>query len=281
MRKLVLVVLTALLCFAAGWAADKKTAVKKNKAEPQTAIAPAEQTSGASTNLQKLEDTDPAVRRNALIYLGAERKKENFGVLSKMLADPEAEVRRAAVNALAISGDSRAASTLIEKFKAEDNVNVRVNIVSALGEMKSKGAIEMMKKLLKDPYPAFRNEAVRALGKINSPETYPRIAAMLRDESEGVRVMAAETVARLKIAAAVPDLQKNLENPVGVVRRSAADALGAVGDISVKESLEKMLKDTDQSVVKAAESALEKIKARSGTAGKPSVQPEKTERKGK
>ena len=169
-------------------------------------------------------------------------------------------MRRSAVNALAASGDPRAASVLIDRFSAEGNTNVKINIVTALGELRSTTAVDMLKTLLKDPYPIFRNEAIRALGKINSPETYPQIAAMVHDEAEGVQVMAADTVARLKIYTAAPYLRINLENPVAVVRRSAADALGVVGDTSAIKELEKLLKDADKSVSAAAKGAIDNIK---------------------
>jgi HEAT repeat protein len=54
----------------------------------------------ARTNLEKLADPDYLVRRNAVIYLGAEKKKENVPQLLAMLSDQNTEVQRAAVSAL-------------------------------------------------------------------------------------------------------------------------------------------------------------------------------------
>ena len=148
-----LMVLTAV-CISVSFA-DEKQAVNGQAAQESSAKP------DSRTNLEKLADPDPVVRRNAVIYLGAEKKKENFDVLTKMLDDTDIEVRRSAVNALSASGDPRAASILIEKFKTEGNTNVRINIVAALGELRSRTAVDTLKSLLKDSYPAFRNEAVR------------------------------------------------------------------------------------------------------------------------
>ena len=277
LKNLLTLLIVTAVCIPASFADEKKsqsTPVKAKQSQ-EAAAAPANDSTAPDTrtNLEKLSDPDPVIRRNALIYLGAEKNKENFSAISKMLEDPDTEVRRSAVNALAAPGDARAASALIDRFNAEGNINVRINIVTALGELRSRTAVDVLKSLLKDSYPAFRNEAVRALGKINAPETYPQIVSMLGDEAEGVRVMASETVAKLKIYSAAPELRKNLENPVGVVRRSAAEALGVVGDSNAVHELEKLLKDTDQSVSKAAKNAIEKIKQRASSETKSVQQP--------
>lgn len=211
------------------------------------------------TNLEKLSDPDPMVRRNAVIYLGTEKKKENVPSLIKMLDDESPEVKRAAVNALSKIKDSRAVSPLIDKFKAETNLNLKTDIIIALGELKSVVSVPTLKSLLRDPYPAFRNEAVRALGKINSPETYKDIVTMLNDEAEGVRVITADVAGALKLRSSVPLLVKNLQDPVAVVRRACARAIGQIGEISALPELEKLMQDKDQQVISAAKEAMEKI----------------------
>ena len=218
---------------------------------------------GERTNIDKLSDPDPMVRRNAIIYLGSEKKKSSVARLLIMLDDENAEVRRAAINALAAIGDSRAAGPLMDKFKKETNINIKMNIIIALGELKSAAAIPLLKTVLKDPYPAFRNEAVHAFGKINSVETYKDIVGMLNDEAEGVRVRAADVVGKLKLRSAETLLIKNLKDPVAVVRQACAKAMGEVGQVSSMVELEKLLEDKNESVVAAAKDAIEKIRKRS------------------
>lgn len=215
------------------------------------------------TNLDKISDPDSNIRRNAAIFLGSEKKKENVPALITLLNDTDSDVQRAAVDALALSGDRRAVQPLMDKFKATKDINIQMDIIIAIGELRNVAGLPLVRALLKDPYPVFRNEAVRALGKINSPETYKEIASMLNDESEGVRVVAAEVSGELKITSAAQLLVKNLQDPVAVVRISCARALGVVGGSAVVSDLRKLLQDTDSSVVAAAQESIKQIEKRS------------------
>jgi HEAT repeat protein len=220
------------------------------------------------TNLEKLSDPDPFVRRNAVIYLGSERNKENLPSLLKMLKDENVEVRRACVNALASSGDSRAVAPLIEQYKTDKNLNVKLNIMMALGALRSDQAADFLVSELKNPYPALRNEVVRSLGRINDKATYKNIAAMLKDEAESVQVIAADVAGALKIKEAAPALMENLTSPASVVRRSAVQALGNIGDSSMTAVLRPLLDDTDDSVKEAARKAIELVGKRAPAAPK-------------
>ncbi len=250
-------------CAAPSFAGQKKEAEPPAAVPSDTAaVAVSSGAADARTNLEKLSDTNPYVRRNALIYLGNEKKKENVPQVLAMLADESADVRRAAVNALAAFGDRRAVQPLIEGYKKEANLGVKMNIITALGDLKSSLSVPLLRSLLKDPYPVFRTEAVRALGKINNPETYREIAAMLSDEAEGVKIMAANVSANLRLGASAPLLVKNLANPVAEVRGACALALGQVGDSSAVKELEQLLNDTDSTVAAAAKEAIALINAK-------------------
>lgn len=208
------------------------------------------------TNAEKLSDKDPMVRRNAVIYIGAERKKENVKLLLPMLGDPNTEVQRAAINALVNCGDKEGiVRPLLDKYKAEKVMSVRMNLIVALGETGSKAAVPTLRETLKDPFAAIRNEAVRALGKVNDKSTYKDIIGMLKDESEGVRIIAADTAARLRLEDANPLLVKNLRDPVALVRKASVRALGMIGSRSSLPEVQKMAQDKDASVAAAAKEA--------------------------
>lgn len=219
------------------------------------------------TNREKFSDPDPIVRQNAVIYVGMEKKKTNVPALVKMLGDENAGVRRAAVNALVQTGDKSCVSALVDRYGAEKDLAVKMNIVVALGDLKARSALPLLTSLLKDSYPPFRSEALRALGKINDPGTYSKIVARLSDEAEGVQVMAAEVAGNLKLASAVPDLIKNLENSVPVVRRASVKALGKVADAAALPRLEQMLQDADSLVARTAKEAIGLISERGKETG--------------
>lgn len=226
------------------------------------------------TNLEKLSDPNPYVRRNAAILVGNEKKKENVPALLQLLGDPNPEVRRAAINGLAATGDKRAVAPLVNGFKTEQNLSVKMNIIAALGDLKGAGSLPLLKSLLKDPYPVYRSEALRSLGKINAPDTQEAMVAMLKDEAEGVRAMAADTVAELKLRSAAPLLVQNLKDPVVAVRRTAAHALGVVGTSTVLPDLQGALSDPDAGVAAAAKEAITQIEKRVAEQPKPAAAPQ-------
>ena len=223
----------------------------------------ADQSVDKRSNIDKLTDPDPTVRRNAVIYLGAEKNKANIPTLIRMLDDSNIEVKRAAINSLVNMKSTRAETRFFAMLKTEKNVSVKVNLISALGDMQAKTAVQALEGLLSDPYPLYRSEALKALGKINDPQTYPGIVNMLKDEAEGVRIMAAQVSAMLKLSEAIPLIAKNTNDGVGAVRRISAQALGELGDISVMADLQKLLTDKDQSVVIAARNAIDHINSKS------------------
>lgn len=220
------------------------------------------------TNLEKLSDPNPFVRRNAAILLGSEKKKENVPALLNLLGDENIEVRRAAISALGNTGDKRAAAPLMAAFKTEKNINAQMDIIIALGDIRNPSSALFLQKLLKDPYPVFRSEALRALGKINAPDTHQAMISMLKDEAEGVRVIAADTAGQLKLSGAAPQLIKNLADPAAIVRRSSAQALGVVGGGSAVPELQKLIEDKDASVAKAAREAIANIEKKGAGAQK-------------
>src|SRR5262245_34643732 len=62
--------------------------------------------------------------------------------------DPE---KADAVKTLGLLGDARAVPLLIEHLENEKNANLRLNIVKALGWIKSPHAVAALEKSLKDP----------------------------------------------------------------------------------------------------------------------------------
>ena len=255
-------------------------AVEKKSAAvpPQKAVAP-QPAQKAQTHKDKLSDPNPVVRRNAIIYIGYEKKKENVPALVKMLADENVEVRQAAVNALAVTGDAGALNPLMSRFKVENDPGVKLNIIVALGDLKNKAALPFLISLVKDPYPAFRTEVVRSLGKMNAPEAYDAVIQLLADEADGVKIMAAQVSGELKLAKAVPFLVKNLDIPIDAVKKSCAEALGNIGDSATVSALEKLLTEKNEAIVSTVKEAIEKIQALNKA--KSEEQKDQTEQPGK
>jgi HEAT repeat protein len=219
------------------------------------------------TNIDKLSDGDPLVRRRAAILLGREKKAGNIRHLVNMLNDKNPLVRRTAVKSLVRSCSTRAAKmkavrVILGHFDSEKDIGVTIDCVKALGELGLKKAVPKLKLLLKHPHPLVRAYAVRSLGEIADVGTYPLFVKMLVNETESVCIQSAKVVAKLKIKAAVPNLLTSLKHPENKVRRAAVDALGEVGDAGVLPVLEGILDDEDKYMVRKAKVSIEKIKKR-------------------
>lgn len=72
-----------------------------------------------------LKDSDPAVRRQAVIALGDRKDRRATGEIIRSLKDRDDDVRLEAVVALGKIGDPRAVEPLIEKLKSYDYFYVR------------------------------------------------------------------------------------------------------------------------------------------------------------
>jgi HEAT repeat protein len=127
--------------------------------------------------IECLNDKDIIIRSHAVESLGEMGPEAKSAVpqLILCLKDQKAEVRKKA--ALALAGIGKPAlPALIESLQNED-VRIRKNAAFCLGEMgeQAKGALQALKKLLKDPYKQVRWCADNALKKIenNDEHTVP------------------------------------------------------------------------------------------------------------
>jgi HEAT repeat protein len=157
------------------------------------------------TILAALNDSDADVRMAAL-SLASNRLSSGdpdrdrpvdpryVTAFTKLLADPNVDVRTNAASALGEARLREAPSALLLAAK-DKNVDVRINVASALGEIRDPKSVSTLKELLQDPNADVREHAVQALSEI-------------RDRS------------------ALEALVTALKSPDPVVRRSAAEALG-------------------------------------------------------
>jgi HEAT repeat protein len=139
--------------------------------------------------------------------------------------------------------------------RAEVAHRQQVHLIEALGLLKHRPAVPLLKQFLPTPPPpigrprdinsptwhdGMRSSAIWALGHIYAGETAPDIVkelsgrlgrgALPTDESEYIRAMAAISLGRMKVQEVVPvlrEIQKS-EGPVVVLRRACGWALGQI-----------------------------------------------------
>lgn len=181
--------------------------------------------------LAALEDTNAAVRREAVGVLGYLKKPQALGALTRVAAhDEDADVRRVAAGALGFAAEA-----------------ADVSVHPALS------------RALADPAWQVREEAATTFGKLGSALGVPDLVRAMEDEYWQVRVKAARSLGKLKARAAVPALSQAVQHEVSNLRKEAVIALGEIGDARAITHLERALGDSDPDVRKLAKLALASI----------------------
>ncbi|MBA4494963.1 conserved virulence factor C family protein [Paenactinomyces guangxiensis] len=116
-----------------------------------------------------LNDSKPAIRRLAVVYLGIIEKKEVLPYLYRALKDPSAIVRRTAGDCLSDMGDPDAIPAMCEALK-DKNKLVRWRAARFLFEVGDETAIPALKEAVDDPEFEVKMQAQIALERIERGE---------------------------------------------------------------------------------------------------------------
>lgn len=185
----------------------------------------------AAPALAALQHVDATVRREAVAVLGWLKHAPALPLLARVVvADADAEVRRAAAGALGL-----AAPALVPAVQA------------ALCEA------------LTDAAWTVREEAASTLGKLRAAGACPALRDAMGDHYWQVRLRAARALGRIGDAASLPVLTAALIHPAGNLRKEAAIALGDIGDIAAAPALNAAGSDPDPEVRKAARLSLQRL----------------------
>jgi len=173
-----------------------------------------------------LEDEHPAVRFTALVTIGKMRLHELGPAAMRLLDDPDASVRAAAMFA---------------GKRCDQDVD-----------------ISQMAQMLSSPNPSLRSNVVMLLGMLGDPSALPMIESMARvpmpsqrvDELRQtiVRVQVAEAQVLLGDQEAVSPLRAAVFSRYGEVRVLAVTMLGRLRDASMEAALMGMIQRKDQPI---------------------------------
>jgi HEAT repeat protein len=147
-----------------------------------------------------LHHCDERVRRsatNALIRLGTET---GLRVIYDAIRDPAPQVRMQAAAAVASRRDPQTAATLIRAIDDEQDTDVQLAILAALGKMGTKDAVERLIRAAEPERGLFRKRsiasrvaAIQALGESRTPAAIAALKALAGDKDKEIR----DTVARV------------------------------------------------------------------------------------
>jgi HEAT repeat protein len=217
-----------------------------------------------------------------------------FLVQGPSLDSASPKERQAAIDQMAVLGNSKAIPALSEAYKKEPRADVRAEIIAGLARIHDKAAIEPLAEALRTDIdkdvrlqaidsllrlyiPAEENGPIRTIfSKVKSVFFYPErpmispevvvdsaattalAESARKDFTEEVRIEAARALGSLKAKDQVPTLIAILEDPRNrehnQTRLEVIRTLGIIRDNSAGPALEKALQDRDREIV--AEAAL-------------------------
>ncbi|HEX5268324.1 MAG TPA: HEAT repeat domain-containing protein [Acidimicrobiales bacterium] len=229
---------------------------------------------------------DPArqVRRTALESLSTHPELVSVEAVGPRIHDPDVEVRRLTVEALAVAGDDRALNYLLEAARdpaAEVRVPAREHLLARCLTPSARMLVSALGA------PNLRTVAAELLG--HAPERTAELIAQVSTEADVetraamARVLSAPAAVDVLLASLTsPDPERRrvalrglalahqprsaaavticLEDPEADIRGEAARLLGTLGDPAAVVALRRVLVgDPDMEVVRAAEEALRRL----------------------
>ncbi len=155
---------------------------------------------------ERLDDPDPRRRARAVQVLGKVGDPGAVPALVAALADDDPRVAGAAVVALGQVADPAGLPALLDRLGADDDAPV-TDALTRFGE----GAVDPLRRALRDPRAPVRRHAAEVLGSIGAAGAAPDLAERLTDADAGVRLAVVVALGRL-----------SGETADGAIRRAAA-----------------------------------------------------------
>jgi HEAT repeat protein len=128
------------------------------------------------------EDPDAAIRRAAVEAAVSEGRAGLDAVRERLLGDEDGSVRAAAAIALGGAGDAGAAPDLVRAAREDAEIQVRAAAAEALGALRAEGAVASLRGLAREAKPAVAREALFSLARIRTEEALAAVRA-IRNEA--------------------------------------------------------------------------------------------------
>lgn len=167
-----------------------------------------------------LKDPEASVRKAAVQLLGLRINEHTPGLLIPLLKDPDEAVRQAAILELSATSNEKSLAPLINALKNPEPA-VQQGAAQALGEKGDPRALGALAMALKAPDPTVRHAAALALGKLGKVgETNP-LVVQLEDADATVQKTAVEQLS----TNLVKSLAASLSDSNWQIRRTRAQML--------------------------------------------------------
>ncbi len=135
------------------------------------------------------------------------------------------EVRRRALEALAVYSDDREVEGLIDAAYASSDLAVRISALYAMGRNLSRRWFDTILAEIDSPIAGLRYEAVKASGAFGDRRAVPRLVERLGDDDREVQLAAIGSLGQIGGSASMTILKRLTTSGDDIVREAAEEAL--------------------------------------------------------
>ena len=131
------------------------------------------------------------LRVDALYALGEINNQPAEKLITQSLQDPEAEVRIAAVNSLALRRTPSAGQELVRVIRSDTDKDVRATAIRNLENYPGEASVDALAQVLNEPEPALQYSAMNSLDSITGSDigiNVPRWKEWLASRGNNARV---------------------------------------------------------------------------------------------
>jgi HEAT repeat protein len=226
--------------------------------------------------IQQARSTDPDLRQKAAWAVSHAEDERDYGLMFELLGDKDWRVRKTIVDgfvrdpqpevvgglldALADSENAgkRNSSTealvrvgapaippIVERLRAEDDVDVRLSLVNLLGDLRNADGFDILVQLLETESDInVASSIVSSLGKYRDAAALPTLLRVLQREDLWLKFHAIEALGEIGDRAALPAIlplyaEKSLRKPV-------LEAIGKIADVGTVSFLLRIITDEEK-----------------------------------
>lgn len=179
-------------------------------------------------------------------------------LLARLMAAAGGEAKLHFESQLITLGDA-AVDALVTLAESETDWQTLIRTLDALGKIKAKQGVEVMRALLYHQNDWVRIAAAHALGDVGGKEVVPALVGALRDSSDTVLSAALIGLGKVGDRRVVRVCGEKLKHKNPRVRAAAVSALGRLGGDEAQTLLKTMVQDADSGVRFKAKKALEDL----------------------
>lgn len=201
------------------------------------------------------EDLPASFLRTAVRYAARVAELDSPELLARyeeIARDDDLIAASVAIGAIGLHGSDESVELLMTLFDELRGDDLRGSVVRALGDTGSENAVELLERIVTDPYEdvSLRQYGAESLGKIGAESSLQALLVALSDENSLLRAYATAALGRYDSPEASEALSQGLRDSFWRVRVAALQGIAERGDAQSIEAVEYKAKRDPESPVR-------------------------------